>query len=50
MIQYQIQGDNLEVLRVRLKPGDDIYAEAGKMIFKTPHVEWRTAMPGRLED
>ena len=47
MIQYTIQGDNLEIVRVRLEPGDDIYAEAGKMIFKTPQVNWRTAMPGR---
>ncbi len=45
-LDYTIQGDNLQVARVRLKPGQEIYAEAGKMIFKTPGVFWETRMSG----
>ncbi len=47
MIQYEIQGDNLEIVRVRLEPGDEVVAEAGKMIYKTPQVDWRTTMRGK---
>ena len=45
-LDYTIQGDNLQVARVRLKPGQEIYAEAGKMIYKTPNVQWETRMSG----
>ena len=45
-LDYTIQGDNLQVARVRLKPGQEIYAEAGKMIYKTPAVFWETRMSG----
>lgn len=43
-MQYEIQGDNLEIVRVRLEPGDEIVAEAGKMIYKMPQVQWKTTM------
>ena len=29
-LDYKIQGDNLQVARIFLKPGQDIYAEAGR--------------------
>jgi len=45
-LDYTIQGDNLQVARVRLRPGQEIYAEAGKMIYKTPNVYWETRMQG----
>jgi len=45
-LDYTIQGDNLQVARVRLKPGQEIYAEAGKMIYKTANVQWETRMSG----
>jgi uncharacterized protein (TIGR00266 family) len=45
-LDYTIQGDNLQVARVRLKPGQELYAEAGKMVYKTPNVEWDTRMSG----
>ena len=45
-LEYTIQGDNLQVARVRLKPGQEVYAEAGKMIYKTPNVTWETRMSG----
>ena len=45
-IEYKIEGDNLQIVRIRLKPGQEIYAEAGKMVYKSPSVEWQTQMAG----
>ncbi|MFN3324654.1 MAG: TIGR00266 family protein [Bryobacteraceae bacterium] len=45
-LDYIIQGDNLQVARVQLKPGQEIYAEAGRMLYKTPSVQWETRMTG----
>ena len=45
-LDYTIQGDNLQVARVRLRPGQEVYAEAGKMLYKTPTVQWETRMSG----
>lgn len=45
-LEYNIQGQNLQVARVALKAGQEVYAEAGKMIYKTPNVQWETRMSG----
>src|SRR5438128_1166278 len=45
-LDYTIQGDNLQVARVRLKAGQEVYAEAGKMLYKTANVQWETRMSG----
>jgi uncharacterized protein (TIGR00266 family) len=45
-LDYSIQGDNLQVARIRLKPGQEIYAEAGKMVYKTANVHWESRMTG----
>ncbi|MFB3776752.1 MAG: TIGR00266 family protein [Bryobacteraceae bacterium] len=45
-LEYKIQGDNLQVARVRLKPGQEIFAEAGKMLYKTANVQWESRMTG----
>jgi uncharacterized protein (TIGR00266 family) len=45
-LDYNIQGDNLQIARVRLEPGQEVYAEAGRMIYKTPSVMWETRMSG----
>ena len=45
-LDYTIQGDNLQVVRVRLKPGQQIYSEAGKMVYKTANVQWESRMTG----
>jgi uncharacterized protein (TIGR00266 family) len=45
-LDYTIQGENLQMARVKLKPGQELYAEAGRMIYKTPAVEWGTQMSG----
>src|SRR5678816_3036860 len=39
-LDYSIEGDNLQVIRIRLKPGQEVYAEAGKMVYKQPQVSW----------
>ncbi len=46
-LEYSIEGDNLQVARIKLKPGQEIYAEAGKMVYKTANVEWQTRMSGQ---
>ncbi|HOL73651.1 MAG TPA: TIGR00266 family protein [Bryobacteraceae bacterium] len=45
-LDYTIQGDNLQVARIRLKPGQEIYAEAGKMVYKFPSIQWESRMTG----
>jgi uncharacterized protein (TIGR00266 family) len=45
-LDFTIQGDNLQVARVRLKSGQELMAEAGKMVYKTPSVQWETRMTG----
>lgn len=45
-LDYTIQGDNLQVARVRLQDGQSVYAEAGKMVYKTANVHWDTRMSG----
>jgi uncharacterized protein (TIGR00266 family) len=45
-LDYTVQGDNLQVARVRLKAGQEVYAEAGKMLYKTPQIQWETRMQG----
>jgi uncharacterized protein (TIGR00266 family) len=45
-LEYDIQGSNLQIARLHLKPGQEIYAEAGRMIYKTANVQWNTRMSG----
>jgi len=32
-LEYEIEGDNLEVVRIHMKPGQEIIAEAVKMVY-----------------
>lgn len=45
-LHYDIQGDNLQIIRCHLKAGQEVYAEAGKMVYKTSNVAWETKMQG----
>ena len=45
-LDFTIQGDNLQVVRIRLKPGQQIFSEAGKMVYKTANVQWESRMTG----
>src|SRR5260370_5883337 len=46
-LEYEIVGDNLQIARVRLRPGQEVYSEAGKMVYKTSNVAWDTRMTGQ---
>jgi uncharacterized protein (TIGR00266 family) len=46
-LDYEVHGDNLQVVRLRLQAGQEVYAEAGKMIYKTASVQWETRMSGQ---
>ena len=45
-LDYTIQGENLQVVRIRLSPGQEVFAEAGKMVYKFPEVQWESQMNG----
>ncbi len=45
-LDFSIFGDNLQVARIRLQPGQELYAEAGKMVYKQPAIDWETRMSG----
>ncbi len=46
-IKYEIQGDNLQILRIKLKGNQEVYAEAGKMVYKTNNINMETKMGGK---
>ena len=46
-LKYEIQGDNLQILRLKLKGTQEVYAEAGKMVYKTNNVNMETKMGGK---
>jgi uncharacterized protein (TIGR00266 family) len=46
-LRYDIEGHNLQIAKVHLQPGQEIYAEAGKMIYKSANVDWTTRMTGQ---
>jgi uncharacterized protein (TIGR00266 family) len=46
-LKYDIEGHNLQIARVHMQPGQEIYAEAGKMFYKTSTVDWTTRMTGQ---
>ncbi len=46
-LKYDIEGHNLQIARVHLQPGQEIYAEAGKMVYKSANVDWATRMTGQ---
>jgi uncharacterized protein (TIGR00266 family) len=46
-LKYDVEGHNLQIARVHLQPGQEIFAEAGKMIYKSVNVDWTTRMSGQ---
>ncbi len=46
-VEYTIEGDNLQVLRAKLVRGQEMYAEAGKMVYKTADVQWESRASGQ---
>jgi uncharacterized protein (TIGR00266 family) len=45
-LDYTIQGNNLQIARLHLKPNQEVYGEAGRMVYKTGNVYWDTRMTG----
>ena len=45
-MEYKVHGDNLQFVEIKLEAGEEVYAEAGKMFFKTPQVNMETKMVG----
>jgi uncharacterized protein (TIGR00266 family) len=45
-LRYTLHGDNLQIARIQLNSGQEVYAEAGKMVYKTGNVTWDTRMSG----
>ena len=47
-LDYTIQGDNLQVIRIKLKPGQELFAEATAKMISTSSRKWwwETRMSG----
>ena len=45
-LAYTLHGSNLQIAQIHLKSGQELYAEAGKMVYKTANVQWDTRMTG----
>ncbi len=46
-LAYTIQGENPQVVRIRLQPGQEVFAAAERMIYKFPEVQWESRMAGQ---
>ena len=46
-MRYEIIGDNLQFVKIFLTPGEEVYAEAGKMMFKTPNILMESKLVGK---
>jgi uncharacterized protein (TIGR00266 family) len=46
-LKYDIEGHNLQIARVHLSANQEIYAEAGKMIYKSANIDWATRITGQ---
>jgi uncharacterized protein (AIM24 family) len=45
-LDYTIQGEHQQVVRIRLKPGQEVFAEAGRMLYKFPEVRLESRTNG----
>ncbi len=45
--QYRIIGDDLQMLEIRLAPGEEVIGEAGAMMYMEPSIEFDTKMGKR---
>lgn len=46
-MKYEIIGGNLQFVKIYIAPGEEIYAEAGKMMFKSDNVIMETKIKGQ---
>ncbi|WP_067624995.1 TIGR00266 family protein, partial [Alicyclobacillus acidiphilus] len=47
-MEYQIHGSTMQMLEVRLQPGETIFSEAGCLLSMTPGTRMETRAPGGL--
>src|SRR5438445_499807 len=47
-MEYKIVGDVMQALQVELRQGEEIYAEAGTMLYMGPGIELQARMQGGL--
>lgn len=45
-MKYTITGDNLQFVNIQFEPGEDIYSEAGAMVYMTGNVSMKTSTKG----
>lgn len=46
-MKYEIEGDNLQAVKITLAEGEEVYAEAGKLVYKTANMGMETKMAGK---
>jgi len=46
-MKYEIVGNNLQFVKIYISPGEEIYAEAGKMLFKSDNILMETKIQGQ---
>jgi len=49
-MKYEIIGNNLQFVKIYLSEGEEVYAEAGKMMFKSPNVDMESKLVGGSKD
>jgi uncharacterized protein (TIGR00266 family) len=47
-VEYKIVGDDMQALTLSLQPGEEIYAEAGAMLYMTDGIELDSQMKGGI--
>jgi len=47
-MEYKIVGDVMQALQIELKRGEEIYAEAGTMLYMGPGIDLQARMQGGL--
>jgi uncharacterized protein (TIGR00266 family) len=47
-MEYQIEGDNLQMAIMQLEPGEIVFGEAGAMVYMSGNMEMKTQMRGGL--
>ncbi|MCL4343483.1 MAG: TIGR00266 family protein [Nitrososphaerota archaeon] len=48
MVEFNIQGNDLQYVKVKLGPGESVYGDAGHMLTKSETVSMQTIMKGGL--
>ncbi len=48
VIDYNIQGDDMQLVEIELDPGEGVRAEAGAMMYMEEHIEMQTSSGGGL--